>query len=130
LIKDATKDITDSSSSSPEAFTHRARLYIQRKMFNEALTDAQNSIELSPSAVAYMRAGEALEGLGQFDTAANSYKSGLEMDPSNSTLQDRLEKVTLVLHKKLSIEYKNLLRNGAGADGAFAKGQAKGQAKN
>jgi len=86
----------------------RSGAYLNQKSYQLALNDAEASLKIEPLIKTYLRKGESLEGLKRFDEARETYQTALEIEPSNSSLQDHLEKVTLILYSKLKDEVENL----------------------
>jgi stress-induced-phosphoprotein 1 len=63
-----------------------------------ALSDAKKAVELKPDwSKGYSRLGGALFGLGNHEEAADAYKKGLAIDPTNGPLKDGLKEAEKAL---------------------------------
>lgn len=61
---------------------------------DEALTDAVKCIEIKPDwAKGYQRKGHAEYELGKLGEAVATFKKGLDIEPANAILKERLTKV-------------------------------------
>lgn len=68
-------------------YSNRSAAYAKAGKFEEALADAEKTIELYPTwPKGYSRKGVALAGLQKYADAFQAYSKGLEYDPNNQTL--------------------------------------------
>jgi stress-induced-phosphoprotein 1 len=76
-------------------YSNRSACYASLQQWNEALGDANKCIELSPPGwgKGYARLGAALHGAKKYDEALKAYQKGLEADPTNDTLKERIQEV-------------------------------------
>ena len=89
-------------AGTPEDFTlfgNRSAAYLALGRFSDAVLDASKSIMLSkaqgsPWAKGYYRLGCALEALESYAQAAEAYREGLALDPSNGRMKSKLEEAT------------------------------------
>jgi len=71
-------------------FSNRSASYMGENKFNEALSDADQCIQLMPNWVkGYYRKGAALMALQRCDEAARAFKKGLEFEPNNDDLKEK-----------------------------------------
>jgi len=90
-IKWYTKAIEYESNDSA-FFSNRCAAYMGLNKFDEALSDAESCIRLKPDWVkGYYRKGMALVALYRYEEAARAFKKGLEVDPGNADLKDKLK---------------------------------------
>eukprot|EP01133_Synstelium_polycarpum_P016910 gene16910-20109_t len=79
-------------------FTNRSLAYSGMRRYKAALSDALDSERLNPHWVkAYICAGAALQSMGLFHEAAETYQRGLDSNPNDPILKDRLQKITKVI---------------------------------
>ncbi|KAJ1985222.1 Hsp90 cochaperone [Dimargaris verticillata] len=79
-------------------YSNRSASYASLKRYQEALKDAEKTIELKQDwPKGYSRKGAALIGLRQFDEARDAFKQGLEIDPNNALLKKGLDDVERAL---------------------------------
>jgi stress-induced-phosphoprotein 1 len=72
-------------------YSNRSAAYLGLRKFNEALADGEKCISLQPKWVkGYYRKGLALMSLGRYDEAAKAFKKGIECEPNNDDLKDKL----------------------------------------
>ncbi|WFC99892.1 Hsp90 cochaperone [Malassezia yamatoensis] len=75
-------------------YSNRSASHAGLKHWDEALKDAEKTIEANPSfAKGYGRKGGALHGAHRFDEAIQAYKTGLEKNPDDAALKRGLEDV-------------------------------------
>ena len=84
-------------SNDPILYSNRSAMYYNLNDYENAIIDADKAISLKPNyPKAYLRKGNALEALYQYDEALNTYNIGLQYDSNNSQLleaQQKLEKI-------------------------------------
>lgn len=84
-------------------YSNRSGAYASKKDYDNALADADKCIELKPDFTkGYGRKGTALYGMEQYDEAVDAYKTGLEKDPNNKSLQDGLAEVERIKQRRNS----------------------------
>jgi len=72
-------------------YSNRCAAYMGMNKFEEALADAEQCVVLQPKWVkGYYRKGSALVSLGRHDEAVRAFRKGLECEPSNDDLRERL----------------------------------------
>jgi len=72
-------------------YSNRAAAYMGLNKFEDALADAESCIKLMPNWVkGYYRKGAALVAMSRHEEAVKAFKKGLECEPSNEDLQQRL----------------------------------------
>jgi len=72
-------------------YSNRAAAYMGMNKFEEALADSEQCIKLMPNWVkGFYRKGAALVSLGRHEEAIRAFKKGIECDPSNDDLKQRL----------------------------------------
>ena len=82
-------------------WSNRSAAYSGAEKWNEALKDAEKTIELKPEwGNGYGRKGAALFGMQKFDEARSAYALGLEKEPDNALLKSGLEDVELAMNAK------------------------------
>ncbi|TPX55954.1 hypothetical protein PhCBS80983_g04906 [Powellomyces hirtus] len=75
-------------------YSNRSASYSSLKNYQQALLDANKTVELKPDwPRGYSRKGAALHGLGELPEAADAYKAGLQVDPNNAQLKKALDEV-------------------------------------
>ena len=90
-------------SNDPILYSNRSLMYSNLNEFDLALIDADKAIEINPNySKGYLRRGKALEGLGRFEEALNTYHSGLEKDNNNAKLMDAIKKLEKSLCRKIN----------------------------
>lgn len=68
-------------------YSNRSAAYAKAGRYQEALDDAEKTIELNPTwAKGYSRKGSALSGMQKYNLAYTAYTKGLEYDPQNASL--------------------------------------------
>jgi len=73
-------------------YSNRSACYCGLRKYQEALSDADKCIEMSPSwGKGYGRKGAALHGSGKFDDAIAAYEKGLGVEPGLAMLTKGLE---------------------------------------
>lgn len=85
-------------------YSNRSAAYAKAERYEEALTDAEKTIELNPTwAKGYSRKGSALCGLQKYPEAFGAYSKGLECEPNNQTLLQGLADIkNLVISQLLN----------------------------
>jgi len=72
-------------------YSNRAAAYTGLNKFEEALADSEQCIKLMPNWVkGYYRKGAALVSLSRHDEAVRAFKKGIECEPNNEDLKQRL----------------------------------------
>jgi len=72
-------------------YSNRCAAYMGLNKFEEALADAEQCVKLQPKWVkGYYRKGAALMSLGRHEEAIRTLKKGLEYEPDNADLKERL----------------------------------------
>jgi len=72
-------------------YSNRAAAFMGLNKFEEALADAEKCIKLMPNWVkGYYRKGAALVSLGRYEEAVRVFKKGIECEPTNEDLKERL----------------------------------------
>ena len=73
-------------------YSNRSLMYNNLGNFNKAVEDAEKALSLKHDYIkAYLRKGNALEGLQKYQEAFNAYKSGLEINPNDAQLSKALK---------------------------------------
>ena len=73
-------------------YSNRSLMHNNLGNFQKAIKDAEKALSLKPDYIkAYLRKGNALEGLKKYQEAFNAYKSGLEIDPNDAQLTKALK---------------------------------------
>lgn len=68
-------------------YSNRSAAYMKQDSKSKALKDAERCVELAPEwTKGYNRLGVAQQSLKRFDAAMDSFKKGLQLEPSNTTL--------------------------------------------
>jgi len=92
--EESIKHFSDAIEADPNDhifYSNRSGAFASLKRNDEALSDANKCIEISPSFIkGYSRKGLALFQQGKFDEAKESYEEGLKKDPANSQLKEGL----------------------------------------
>jgi len=79
-------------------YSNRSASYASLKQYDDALKDADKTIELKKDwPKGYSRKGAALHGMGRLEQARETYKEGLSQDPNNQQLKKALEEVESAL---------------------------------
>eukprot|EP00042_Codosiga_hollandica_P056623 m.819433 g.819433 ORF g.819433 m.819433 type:complete len:617 (+) comp59392_c0_seq2:1050-2900(+) len=90
----AIKHFTDAialDGSNHVLYSNRSASHASLNNFDQALHDANKTIELKPDwAKGYGRKGAALFGQGDHEAARDAYKEGLKLDPTNAQLREGL----------------------------------------
>lgn len=74
-------------------FSNRSNALVQLKRYEEALADANRTVELDPKFVrGYGRKGNALFFLARYDEAADAYEAGLKLEPKNEGYMQELQR--------------------------------------
>lgn len=74
-------------------YSNRSNALVQLKRYQEALADAERTVELDPKfARGYGRKGVALFYLQRYEEAAAAYSKGLELEPNNEGFAEELER--------------------------------------
>jgi len=72
-------------------YSNRCAAYMGMNKFEEALADSEQCIVLQPNWVkGFYRKGAALVSLGRYEDAVRAFKRGLECEPNNEDLKERL----------------------------------------
>lgn len=72
-------------------YSNRSAAYAKLEKYEDALTDANKTVELKPDwGKGYSRKGAALAYLGRYPEAVAAYETGLRHDPSNAQLREGL----------------------------------------
>ncbi|KAJ3351681.1 hypothetical protein GGF32_004110 [Allomyces javanicus] len=72
-------------------FSNRAAAYSQAGQHDKAIDDAKQAAVVDPTfSKAYSRLGHAYYATGRFQEAHDAYAKGLELDPSNKTMQQAM----------------------------------------
>ncbi|MCP3465897.1 tetratricopeptide repeat protein [Bradyrhizobium sp. CCGUVB23] len=66
-----------------DAHLNRGAILIARKEFHGAIAELDRAIAITPSSAAFLNRGSAFQRLGQLDEAHDSYRSAIELAPSN-----------------------------------------------
>lgn len=75
-------------------YSNRSAAYAKSEMYEQALEDAEKTVELKPDWVkGYSRKGSALAYLGRLDESVKAYQDGLALDPDNQQLKEGLNEV-------------------------------------
>eukprot|EP01061_Rhynchopus_euleeides_P019548 TRINITY_DN3212_c0_g2_i1.p1 TRINITY_DN3212_c0_g2~~TRINITY_DN3212_c0_g2_i1.p1 ORF type:complete len:543 (+),score=312.26 TRINITY_DN3212_c0_g2_i1:87-1715(+) len=86
-IEHFTKGI-EVDSSNHVLYSNRSAAYASLGAYSKALEDAKLCVELKRDwPKGYSRLGAALQGLRKYDEAIAAYNQGLQIDPSNASLQ-------------------------------------------
>merc|ERR1711879_352577 len=73
-------------------YSNRCAAYMGLDKFNEALGDAEMCIKLQPAWVkGWYRKGAALMSLSRYEEAAMAFRKGVEYEPENDDLKQKLE---------------------------------------
>ena len=73
-------------------YSNRSLMHNNLGHFQKAIEDAEKALSLKPDYTkAYLRKGNALEGLKKYQEAFNAYKTGLEVDPNDAQLSQALK---------------------------------------
>lgn len=73
-------------------YSNRCAAYMGLDKFNEALGDAEMCIKLQPAWVkGWYRKGAALMSLSRYEEAAMAFRKGVEYEPQNDDLKQKLE---------------------------------------
>lgn len=88
------KAIDASAEPNHVLFSNRSAAYASLKKFNDALSDAQKTVEINPTwAKGHSRVAAAYFGLNDLDGAETAYNKALELDPANKMAKEGLESV-------------------------------------
>jgi stress-induced-phosphoprotein 1 len=72
-------------------YSNRCAAYMGLNKFEEALADAEKCCTLQPKWVkGYYRKGAALMSLSRYEEAARAFRKGLECEPNNDDLKEKL----------------------------------------
>ncbi|KAM7276159.1 hypothetical protein ACFE04_018025 [Oxalis oulophora] len=72
-------------------YSNRSAAYASLRNYNEALKDAEKTVELKPDWVmGYRQLGTALVGMTQYEDAIVAYSKGLKIDPNDDALKGGL----------------------------------------
>ena len=87
-------------ANDPILYSNRSAMYYNLNYFDNAIIDAEMAITLRPTyAKAYLRKGNALEGLKKYKEALDSYEAGLKQDPDNEQLIEAQKKLKELMEK-------------------------------
>ena len=87
-------------ANDPILYSNRSAMYYNLNYFDNAILDAEMAITLRPTyAKAYLRKGNALEGLKRYKEALDSYEAGLKQDPDNEQLIEAQKKLKELMEK-------------------------------
>ena len=87
-------------ANDPILYSNRSAMYYNLNYFDNAIIDAEMAITLRPTyAKAYLRKGNALEGLKRYKEAIDSYEAGLKQDPDNEQLIEAQKKLKELMEK-------------------------------
>ena len=87
-------------ANDPILYSNRSAMYYNLNYFDNAILDAEMAITLRPTyAKAYLRKGNALEGLKKYKEALDSYEAGLKQDPDNEQLIEAQKKLKELMEK-------------------------------
>ena len=87
-------------ANDPILYSNRSAMYYNLNYFDNAISDAEMAINLRPTyAKAYLRKGNALEGLKRYKEALDSYEAGLKQDPDNEQLIEAQKKLKELMEK-------------------------------
>eukprot|EP01114_Cavostelium_apophysatum_P008184 TRINITY_DN2050_c0_g2_i2.p1 TRINITY_DN2050_c0_g2~~TRINITY_DN2050_c0_g2_i2.p1 ORF type:complete len:178 (-),score=30.99 TRINITY_DN2050_c0_g2_i2:69-602(-) len=97
---ESVKHFTDAINLDPKnhiLYSNRSGAYASLKKYNEALADAEKTVELkSDWAKGYSRKVTALHYLGKYDEAEAAANQGLKIEPENAQLKQGLDDVKKV----------------------------------
>jgi stress-induced-phosphoprotein 1 len=100
-FEDAIKAYTEAINIDPTDhvfFSNRSAAYLSKGDAINAFSDAKRCIDLSPSwAKGYSRKGAALHSLRRYDEAADAYKAGLKIAPTDAGLKSGLSEVEKII---------------------------------
>jgi stress-induced-phosphoprotein 1 len=72
-------------------YSNRCAAYMALDKFTEALRDSEHCIRIQPNWVkGWYRKGAALVSLGRYEEAVMAFKKGVELEPGNEDLKNRL----------------------------------------
>lgn len=92
-------------------YSNRSAAYMKTDSKSKALKDAERCVELAPEwAKGYNRLGVAQQSLKRFDAAMDSFKKGLQLEPSNTTLWSALSACQEAVEKDKSERYSEAAR--------------------
>ena len=87
-------------ANDPILYSNRSAMYYNLNYFDNAISDAEMAINLRPTyAKAYLRKGNALEGLKRYKEALDTYEAGLKQDPDNEQLIEAQTKLKELMEK-------------------------------
>ncbi len=87
-------------------YSNRSAAYMKSDSKSKALKDAEKCVEVAPAwAKGYSRLGAAQQGLKRFNEAIDSFKKGIQLDPSNSSLWSALSQCQEALENEKKIRY-------------------------
>ncbi|KAJ3070310.1 Hsp90 cochaperone [Podochytrium sp. JEL0797] len=111
----AVKYFTEAIAKDPKnhvLFSNRSAAFSSLRNYSKALIDAEETIKLNPVwPKGYSRKGAALHGMGEYEEAAEAYKAGLDLEPSNAQMKKGMEEALA-----LAEEQKNAPKDSEMAD--------------
>ncbi|KAI8812832.1 hypothetical protein BJ742DRAFT_791957 [Cladochytrium replicatum] len=91
----------EQDSTNHVLYSNRSAAYTSLKDYSKALEDAEKTVSIKPDwSKGYSRKGAALHGLQQFREAAEAYKAGLKLEPTNAQMQKALDDAENELSKE------------------------------
>ncbi|BFI32430.1 protein MpATXR3 [Marchantia polymorpha subsp. ruderalis] len=88
------------------AASNRAQAYLELRMWEKALSSADDALYLDPHHVkSLFRKGKALQGLQEYEKARAVFESVLELRPQNDSCKQALKEVTIAYHQSVTGEY-------------------------
>jgi len=92
-------------------YSNRSAAYMKTDSKSKALKDAERCVELAPEwTKGYNRLGVAQQSLKRFDAAMDSFKKGLQLEPSNTTLWSALSACQEAFEKDKTERYSEAAR--------------------
>lgn len=113
-IADLNKAMELNEQHRPYLLFHRATAAIGKKDYASAIEDLNRVIELDPKTMAFVRRGEALFAVNQFDAALADFSKALELDESKHVARYHRAKIFEMQQKddEALADYNFLVENG------------------